>query len=171
MKLTIIRLTVSSIIFAAAWIITVHYTDRCYRQLHVDRVGDEQNELKATEAMEAMRFYNAQRAYPTGRIPFDWREQAEAHIQKYNLQKSSTLRQLPWTSVGPNNIAGRVRSIAIDPTNPNIIYSGSASGGIWKSTDGGATWTVLTDTLANLVIGCITIDPTNSNIIYAGTGE
>ena len=171
MKLSIIRLTVASIIFVVAWISTVRYSNRCTVVDAIEKVGDEQNILKATEAMEAMQWYNAQRAYPTGRIPSDWRERAEEHTIKYNLAKIGLIRSLPWTSVGPNNIAGRVRSIAIDPTNSNVVYSGSVSGGIWKSTNGGTTWTPLTDTTANLIIGCIAIDPTNTNIIYAGTGE
>ena len=73
--------------------------------------------------------------------------------------------------MGPDNIGGRVRSVAIDPNNSNIIYSGSVSGGVWKSIDAGANWAPTNDFASNLVIGCIAIDPTNSNIIYAGTGE
>jgi photosystem II stability/assembly factor-like uncharacterized protein len=171
MKSKIIRLTIASIIFVAAWVSTVRNIDRCTRTNTVNCVGDERIEPKATEAMEAMRWYNAQRAYPTGKIPYDWKERAEEHIQKYNLLKPGTLRTLPWTSVGPNNIAGRIRSIAIDPANSNIIYCGSVSGGIWKSTSGGTSWRPISDLAANMVIGCITIDPTNSSTIYAGTGE
>ena len=52
-----------------------------------------------------------------------------------------------WTWVGPGNIGGRLRPICIHPTNPDIIYVGSASGGVWKTTDGGANWFVLDDFL------------------------
>ncbi|MBA4312165.1 MAG: hypothetical protein C0417_06005 [Chlorobiaceae bacterium] len=127
--------------------------------------------LKSTGAMEAMRWYNDQRAFPTGKIPYDWREKAEEHIKKYNLSKSSSIDAVSWTSVGPSNVGGRVRSIAVDPANSSIVYAGSVSGGIWKSTNGGSAWTPITDFVSNIVIGCITIDPTNSNVIYAGTGE
>lgn len=76
-----------------------------------------------------------------------------------------------WTNIGPQNFAGRILSIAWHPTNTNIIYVGSASGGLWKTTDGGATWLPLTDNLASLAIGSVVLDPTNPNIIYIGTGE
>ncbi|MBK8130922.1 MAG: T9SS type A sorting domain-containing protein [bacterium] len=76
-----------------------------------------------------------------------------------------------WTSIGPSNFAGRILDIAWHPTNTNIIYVGSASGGLWKTTDGGATWAPLTDDLPSLAIGSVELDPANPNIIYIGTGE
>lgn len=132
---------------------------------------DENEKLEATYAMESMKWQNAQRAYPAGTIPRDWREKAYTHVNKMNLQKNSSVQQLSWTELGPNNVAGRVRSIAFDPANSAIVYSGSVSGGIWKSTNRGGTWSALNDFTSNLVIGAIAIDPTNSNVIYAGTGE
>ncbi|HEY7833867.1 MAG TPA: hypothetical protein VIG30_09880 [Ktedonobacterales bacterium] len=84
----------------------------------------------------------------------------------------------PWTTMGPNpinaggtNYAGRVAALAVDQTNANIIYLGAAEGGVWKTTDGGNTWTPLTDQQASMATGAITIDPTNHNTIYVGTGE
>ncbi len=76
-----------------------------------------------------------------------------------------------WTELGPGNVGGRVRSIVINPSNGSQIIIGSVSGGIWKSTDGGASWSNKTDTLNLLAISSLLIDPTNSNIVYAGTGE
>src|SRR5437867_9216252 len=101
----------------------------------------EHEKIEATYAMEAMRWYNRQRAHPTGSIPIDWREKAQAVIYRQKLEKSDAAASgLTWTSVGPNNIAGRARSIAVAPSNSNIVYCGSVSGGIWKSTDAGGTW-------------------------------
>jgi photosystem II stability/assembly factor-like uncharacterized protein len=72
--------------------------------------------------------------------------------------------------VGP--ISGRCTAIALDPTQPDqIIYIGTAIGGVWKSTDGGLTWKPKTDFEACLGIGCVTIDPTNRLRLYVGTGE
>ena len=70
---------------------------------------------------------------------------------------------------GPNS--GRIAAIAVDPTNNQIVYAGAAQGGIWKTTDGGATWKPLTDTQASLAVGSIAIDPQNHLTIYVGTGE
>jgi hypothetical protein len=71
----------------------------------------------------------------------------------------------------PNPDGGRIRAIAIHPTNPNIVYAGSASGGVWRSLNGGATWTPLTDMQCSLNTGSIAIDPVDPRIIYVGTGE
>jgi photosystem II stability/assembly factor-like uncharacterized protein len=76
-----------------------------------------------------------------------------------------------WINVGPTNFAGRVVALAIDPRDPQVIYRGSAGGGVWKSVDGGAHWTVLTDLLGNLSIGAIAVAPSAPNIVYVGTGE
>src|SRR3989442_15412085 len=87
--------------------------------------------LEATHAFEALRWYNDQRAYPTGHIPADWKEKALAHIRRNNKVKSEfSTSSVSWNAVGPNNIGGRVRSIAVNPLNPNTIYCGSVSGGI-----------------------------------------
>lgn len=85
-----------------------------------------------------------------------------------NLRKTSITT---WSAIGPGNIGGRVRSIVINPTNSNTVLLGSVSGGIWKTTDGGATWKPKTDSLDFMAIGTMVIDPTNSNVVYAGTGE
>ncbi len=128
--------------------------------------------MQATYAQEAMRWYNRQRAHPTGSIPVDWRTNALAAIKQNNMRKASeAAMSLSWSSVGPDNIAGRIRSIAINPLNPNTIYCGSVSGGVWKSLDAGANWFPTNDFAANLVISCLAINPADTNIIYAGTGE
>ena len=84
-----------------------------------------------------------------------------------------------WQPLGPVSVlaggsqvwSGRVNSIAIDPSNPKRIFIGAAQGGVWRTTDGGATWTPLTDSKCSLAMGSVTIDPGDSNTIYAGTGE
>ncbi|MBI4547120.1 MAG: T9SS type A sorting domain-containing protein [Ignavibacteriae bacterium] len=151
--------------FAAAII----YTTSQKESLHV-RQDSFEGKLNQTFAYQAMKWYNDQRAYPTGRIPVSWRHKALEHVKRNNLTQSSS-STLSWQSVGPTNISGRVRSIAVDPAHPDTMYCGSVSGGIWKTTDGGLSWLPKTDDASNLVIGTMVIDPTNSNIIYAGTGE
>ncbi len=79
--------------------------------------------------------------------------------------------QLPNNGTGQPNGLGRVNCIAFHPTNQNIIYVGAPSGGLWKSTNGGSTWTPLTDGLPSLGISSILIDSLNPNIIYIGTGD
>jgi photosystem II stability/assembly factor-like uncharacterized protein len=131
----------------------------------------EREQAEASYAFESMRWYNAQRAYPTGHIPEDWRQKAYGKIRQNSLGKSSSATAITWKELGPPNIGGRVRSVAIDPTNSSIVYCGSVSGGIWKSTNAGGSWFQTSDSASNLVIGCIAIDPSTPSTIYAGTGE
>lgn len=76
-----------------------------------------------------------------------------------------------WTSLGPGNVGGRIRAIAIHPTDTASIWLGGVSGGIWHSSDQGASWSPVNDFMANLAVSCIIIDPGNPEVMYAGTGE
>jgi PKD repeat protein len=81
-----------------------------------------------------------------------------------------------WTAMGPfgnpaNGGAGRINFIRFDPTNTNTFWVGAPDGGLWKTTNGGTSYTTNTDQLA--VIGCsdVAIDPTNTQIMYLATGD
>ncbi len=76
-----------------------------------------------------------------------------------------------WRWLGPGNTGGRIRSLVVHPTQPNTMYAGSVSGGIWRTVDGGQNWFPLDDFMANLAVATLVMDPGNSNILYAGTGE
>jgi photosystem II stability/assembly factor-like uncharacterized protein len=73
-----------------------------------------------------------------------------------------------WMSLGP--FGGLINALAIDPTNPNTIYAGTFSGGVFKTTNGGSSWNAVNSGLSNLSIEELAIDPTNPNTIYAGAG-
>ncbi len=87
------------------------------------------------------------------------------------LPDNGGVSPLAWTQRGPDNVAGRARSIAIDPGNSQRIWVGAVSGGLWKSENGGATWALIDDWWSNLSVGCVTLDPQNADVIYVGTGE
>ena len=132
------------------------------------------------DATRAIEFYLMRRVVPgETTLPLD----------RYNVAREHT-RQMPsvslpamshkavaavsgnaWTSVGPGNVGGRTRSLVINPQNPNIMYAGAVTGGVWKTTDGGNIWTPLTDLLPVLNIGALVMDPNDPNTLYAGTGE
>src|SRR5688572_9732129 len=76
-----------------------------------------------------------------------------------------------WLPVGPRNINGRIRCLAIHPGNANVLYAGAADGGVWKTIDGGQSWVPLTDDKDSLSIGALAIDPGSPDSVYAGTGE
>jgi photosystem II stability/assembly factor-like uncharacterized protein len=74
-------------------------------------------------------------------------------------------------SIGPAAMSGRITAVAVHPSYPNVIYAGSASGGLWKSDNGGVLWAPVFDKQPNQSIGSIAINPVNPQIIWAGTGE
>jgi photosystem II stability/assembly factor-like uncharacterized protein len=76
-----------------------------------------------------------------------------------------------WQFLGPGNIGGRTRALLIDPVDPLVMYAGGVSGGVWKSTAGGATWEPIGDSLANIAVNSMAMHPVDRNVIYAGTGE
>ena len=77
-----------------------------------------------------------------------------------------------WQPLGPTNQGGRTRSLIIDPNTPNTMYIGGVDGGVWKTTDGGATWSTVTDLqMSNLSVVSLAFEPGNTSTIYAGTGE
>jgi photosystem II stability/assembly factor-like uncharacterized protein len=76
-----------------------------------------------------------------------------------------------WEYLGPGNIGGRMRGFVIDPTDPETMYACGVSGGVWKTTDSGASWATATDQLANITFNSLAMDPTNPDVLYGGTGE
>jgi photosystem II stability/assembly factor-like uncharacterized protein len=77
---------------------------------------------------------------------------------------------LKWRSIGPYR-GGRALAVAGIPGNPNTFYFGAAAGGVWKTSDAGATWQPLTDGTPIASVGALAIAPSDHNVIYVGTGE
>lgn len=75
------------------------------------------------------------------------------------------------TGAGKSGGVGRVNCIAFHPTNANIIYLGTPAGGLWRTTDSGATWNCLTDGMPSIGVSGIAIQPSNPNIIYILSGD
>ncbi|MCX8056563.1 MAG: T9SS type A sorting domain-containing protein [Ignavibacteria bacterium] len=135
------------------------------------KIHESKKSARFDEPMEAARFLFEMRSYPLGYIPENWRSEALKHIEENNLIDNYKVTNLVWTQLGPTNIAGRVRSIIVDYANPSVLYTGSVSGGVWKSTNEGQSWFALKDNMENLAVASLVMDPTNNQIIYAGTGE
>lgn len=76
-----------------------------------------------------------------------------------------------WRFLGPGNIGGRTRVLVVNPDQPDVMYTGGVSGGIWKTTTGGAEWEPIGDDLANIAVNALAMDPRNHDVLYAGTGE
>ena len=144
------------------------------------------NEKATDEAQLALRWRYLSLRDPNGKVPPGALYQANLH-RRDMLHRGvhghffatpqrisfSVLSIAPtgWTNRGPSNFGGRTRALLIHPTTPSTLYAGAVGGGVWKSTDSGATWSALNDFMPNLVISSMVFDPTTPATIYAATGE
>ncbi len=88
--------------------------------------------------------------------------------QKLDMDK---LKDLKPRAIGPAGMSGRITAIDVVISNPDIIYAGAASGGVWLSTSGGVTWEPVFDKETTLSIGAIAIQQDNPAVVWVGTGE
>ncbi|HEX5473845.1 MAG TPA: family 16 glycoside hydrolase [Vicinamibacterales bacterium] len=153
------------------------------RRAELDRRFDpparerEDAEARPDHPGEAVAFWNMSLRDEHGAIPFDGLVKAQAQLRA--MQRRALLDPQPiagianntWTWLGPTNVGGRTRAIAIDPGTPSTMFIGGVGGGIWKSTNGGASWAPVNDFMANLAVSSIIYDPGDSSTMYAGTGE
>lgn len=91
--------------------------------------------------------------------------------QQQTLLQQSPYKNLQWRLTGPDNRSGRSTDVAGVSSDANLYYAAFATGGLWKTTDGGNSWQSLFDREATLSIGNIAIAPTDVNTVYVGTGE
>ena len=119
-------------------------------------------------------------------LPYDRPDRRITAIRALEQQyqtRAAQIDQTNWTEIGPSPIpngqtegtstavSGRTTAIAIHPTNPNIVYVGTAQGGVYRTLNGGASWTAIFDSALSLAIGTIAIAPSDPTIVYVGTGE
>jgi photosystem II stability/assembly factor-like uncharacterized protein len=78
---------------------------------------------------------------------------------------------LPARSIGPVNMGGRVTSVAVVEPEAAVMYVAAATGGVWKTIDGGATWRAVFDQATSLCIGDVAVAPSNPDVVWVGTGE
>ncbi|MCX6137637.1 MAG: T9SS type A sorting domain-containing protein [Ignavibacteriales bacterium] len=157
-----------------------------FLSVHIQTFSGEEGEEAKEEsgrieghADEAFEWWYTQRALPGTQIPPDGRSSAILYArtvmaQQRALQKTNAGTIPPWESIGPDNIGGRVLSLALSPDSSNVVYAGSASGGLWKSVTGGrgaAAWKYVQTGFPLLAVSTIAINPLNGSEIYAGTGE
>ena len=111
-----------------------------------------------------------QRAYPDPYPDFVAFEKGMKQARLMAAAKSIGF-DAEWTVQGPGNIGARANTVAVNPQNEDIIYTGFSSGGVWKTTDGGANWSPVFDGELWPSIGDIEIDPNNPETVYVSTGD
>lgn len=166
------------------------------RLLSETEEGEDRGE---TYGADALRFQLMKLRDGRGHIPADAYGRAKAHIDRLRIASAlegvesaaapqvstdmfsaaapaTTIGPAPmapskWRWLGPGNVGGRIRAIAISKTTPATMFAGSVGGGIWKTTNGGSSWTPVNDFMASLSVSTIVFDPANPLVMYAGTGE
>jgi len=140
-----------------------------------DRPMEKGKGYKAFRRWEA---YMEPRVYPTGNMTLPSMTYENFLAWETQQANSGVPKSVAgnWSALGPigkptGGGAGRVNFIRFDPTNSNNMFLGTPDGGLWKSTNGGTSWTTNTDQLT--VIGCtdIVIDPTNTQKMFLATGD
>jgi photosystem II stability/assembly factor-like uncharacterized protein len=85
--------------------------------------------------------------------------------------RATDLDALQWRELGPAITSGRIIAFAVDPGDTRVIYAASASGGAWKTENGGTTWRPVFENEGSVSIGAIALDPSNPETVWVGTGE
>lgn len=139
-------------------------------------------ERKASKIFERWVWIWKDRVNADGSFPKNYNK--DLYISNYTSESKSVAATstVAWEQIGPNTIVnkngnldypgpGRVDVVAVDPTDSWVMYVGTTSGGLWKTTDNGVTWAPKTDNLAGLGVTDILIDSNNTDIIYMATGD
>jgi photosystem II stability/assembly factor-like uncharacterized protein len=122
---------------------------------------------------KALELWYESRIYPYGQLRTD------TYLKEYNIYRSASMRSAglfpgQWEAIGPKNFGGRTLCLTFNPQNPETIFIGTASGGLWRSYSegvGAEAWHEVATGFPVIGVGAIAINPADSNEIYIGTGE
>jgi len=143
--------------------------------------GEEEEGLPGV--LLAMDLWSDMRTYPNPSMPGTGYAQAYEQTTRMSIAARGAEARVmstttaPWTNLAPMNFSGRVISLGFHPTNANIMWAGSAAGGLWKTTNGGTgaangiNWTPVNTGFPVLGVMSIAVHPTDGNTLYIGTGE
>jgi photosystem II stability/assembly factor-like uncharacterized protein len=175
-----------SVIISMAVLTVAYYTVKSFSNGTHEEIENEEEE--GLVAYEMMGLWGEMRAYPFASIPegkFNegFRKMKDDEERNKNLRSSkitseaAVVMSTSWTPLAPKNFGGRIISLAFHPTDANIMWVGSASGGLWKTTNGGTgavdgiNWVNVPTGFPVLGISSIAVNQSNANEIYLGTGE
>ena len=149
------------------------------------RVADPGDQSRGEEVQikERERWFVASRGLRTVARPDLLRAEAVADLARRQRERADELQGTGqvWEAMGPftmtmlswamGPVAGRVVSLAVDPADENVLFIGTASGGLWKTVDGGTNWESIFEDVGTMSVGAVALEPGNSDVVWAGTGE
>lgn len=132
-----------------------------------------QKKVKDPDKLGPQELFFLDRNYPATNVQKDvyQNQLKQAIMYDKNTARSHRGLNYPWSLEGPGNIGGRINTLAVHPTNADIILLGYANGGIYRTEDGGSTWTPVFDDQPSLSIGHISFDPHDPDRVWAATGD
>ena len=105
-------------------------------------------------------------------VQVSWAQKAaKTPDTKEEKKDELSLSGLKFRNIGPAVTSGRIADFAVNPNNFNEYYVASASGGVWKTINGGTTYDPIFDGQGSYSVGCVSLDPSNSNVVWVGSGE
>lgn len=109
----------------------------------------------------------------TGKLPGDYRKKELEYARKYLSKNALKDKSSKWVDRGPYNVGGRTRALVMDKRDENTLWAGAVSGGIWRTTDAGASWSKITPSTQIQNVTCIAQDQREGKekTWYYGTGE
>ncbi len=102
---------------------------------------------------------------PTPQLPAESQTPTDLRVD------AGTFSSLAARGLGPAIMSGRVGDLAVNPARPSEFYVAVASGGVWKTVNGGVSFTPIFDTQGSFSIGCLALEPGNASVLWVGTGE
>ncbi|UXI69981.1 PKD domain-containing protein [Tahibacter amnicola] len=132
---------------------------------------------------QRQRWFDQSREFSRVKNAATLRAGAAADLKKQRSQHEGLQRAAGevWSALGPSSmtmgswtmgrVAGRPNAVVPHPTDDNTLYFGSAAGGVWKTTNAGASWTPIFDQVGTLPIGSIFVEPASPNAVWVGTGD
>jgi hypothetical protein len=143
-----------------------------------DKTKGEEEQIRRREE-----WFRASRGLDSVRRPDRLRAQAAREMGQAQRERDPALAANgeTWTSLGPatmtmlswtmGRVSGRVAAFAVHPSDENVLYLGGATGGVWKTVNGGTSWTPIFDSIGTLTIGALAVGGKAGNVVWVGTGE